>query len=983
MSGNTPILAITDGTIYVSLLGGESGFNMIDPYWNPNIAQFKGGGSYADSPLADGRRLVNSQYDNVIETIAVSVTGADQALAKQSLDKLIKLGRQASDYWTKPYEYNPVWIEVRFPCSDCKSSYSQIVDLRISNLTNPFGQPFTSLFDQPTMEDLTIIIEREPFWKLTQPNVIIGPLTNLIDNPYFNLWNGSIDLPDSWTNIETLWITGKNEIETQAPRWGDYCLKINVSGSTKVGAAKGVTQIFSNIKPNTEYTFVGWVRSDGVSNGVGRILLNYHSQLEVYRSSDAHGWQMFTGKITTKISPNVVSVNLEILATASNTVGNVYFDGLMFLQGDWEYYIENDLIPYLSGSAIYNHTDSGESNINYLDVWNVPGDLSSDILLNVTNVGQVDIDVDPIYSELRVGMRRSNEPKNFVYFNDPPSDVDTESAYNDAIDITNLTTAWTKIYNFSIQNTVNTSNNMGRFRVLARIKDKLSSGDSTLRLRLSYSLGTGGTNQVYLTENYPMVVNDWTLVDLTKYEMVDVDKKLSRNIPIQINYTIEAKRTSGSDGVKLDYILIMPTDGGFITANLTPGLTKQRTLTIDGVSNSIDIISSQIAEEKGFSYGYRYVNQPILRVGGDGNYFYILEQALLTNNSYIVKKRLGESTYTNFSFTRAGNNGNVLLWGSNFYQYNNKIYFALGPRVYEATPTAFPGTTLWTDSTGGSWYPKDFIGYKGNLFLSTTDDTAVYIFKWNGSLKTTVFSGQSLTNSNTQYHFMNLFKGKLVAITNNDFYIYDDTSGNFQLDHQLPYNIISNIKEFNRVYYAVLYNTTNSLPEIWKYDGIEWLKVYTLLNEIYTTGFYNLFIYNNILFVQQWGVLPVYITDDGFSFSEKWPINMYQLEKPTNGYLILRIVTTEQIWIDSTTTTLAEFQTYVGDDTITKIISAQYGIGDWKGALFKSPNREYMDPKFHRYIFSANRDDYTNVIDDRMLIGIGFSPNFLSPIGKK
>jgi len=388
----TPRLVITDGTTEIDLLGPDSGWKLADPYWNPQIASYKGGGSFVNAQLAEGQRLVHKEYGNVTESIPLSLSGLNQNKAMQTAHEALELLRQAGDYWVEPYEYDDVWVEAKLACNDCLTGYSRIIKGDIPELTNPYGQPFFSSYDKPVMEGITLVFEREPFWRGTKPGTIIGPLYNLIDNPDFELWNFGVtdSQPDSWDDIETTHIVGQNSRDQALPKFGNNDLKIRVSGSTLAGASKGVTQVINDTDDSTEYTIIAWVRSEGVSNGVGRILITYSNQLELYRESDSHGWTLYTGKITTGIS-DVVAIHCEILTTAANTDGTIYIDSLMFIKGDYETEAKNGVLPYLSGSHIVNNLELADDlvksagTINFLDVWNIPGNVDSLIRLELTN----------------------------------------------------------------------------------------------------------------------------------------------------------------------------------------------------------------------------------------------------------------------------------------------------------------------------------------------------------------------------------------------------------------------------------------------------------------------------------------------------------------------------------------------------------------------------------------------------------------------
>jgi hypothetical protein len=86
MSTN-PILRIVDnsGNVLVDIL---EDFKLADPYWNPNISQYKGGGAFASSSLAEGRRLTHKEYDNVVETIPLAARGINQEIRTKQFKRL-------------------------------------------------------------------------------------------------------------------------------------------------------------------------------------------------------------------------------------------------------------------------------------------------------------------------------------------------------------------------------------------------------------------------------------------------------------------------------------------------------------------------------------------------------------------------------------------------------------------------------------------------------------------------------------------------------------------------------------------------------------------------------------------------------------------------------------------------------------------------------------------------------------------------------
>ena len=69
------VLRITDGTNHVDLLGGP--YHLAN--WRPAVAQYKNSGTFIDSPLSEGRRIVYKQFANTVERFDFKQRAADVA----------------------------------------------------------------------------------------------------------------------------------------------------------------------------------------------------------------------------------------------------------------------------------------------------------------------------------------------------------------------------------------------------------------------------------------------------------------------------------------------------------------------------------------------------------------------------------------------------------------------------------------------------------------------------------------------------------------------------------------------------------------------------------------------------------------------------------------------------------------------------------------------------------------------------------------
>lgn len=965
-----PQLIITDGTIEINLL--QSGWKLADPYWNPQIAAYKGAGTFVNAQLAEGQRLVHSEYDNVVETIPLSLTGVNQAQAMKSANEALALLRQAGDYWTKPYEYNPVWIEVKYPCNACLKGYSQIIKGDIPELTNPFGQPSFSGFGSSVMEDITLVFTREPFWKLTKPGEVIGPLYNLIDNPDFELWNfGATDSePDSWTNIETTHIAGENSQETNLPKFGQAALKIRVSGSTLAGASKGITQVINDTKDLTKYTVVAWVRSEGVSNGVGRILITYADQLELYRDSVSHGWTLYTGTITTGAN-DVVGISLEILTTAANTDGTIYIDGLMFLEGDWEQEAIDNVLPYMSGSHIVNQynapglvTEAG--NLNFVDAWNVPGSVDAKITTTFIN-NQEPADWDNYvekYAVIRIGLRRANNVFNFRHTYDPPGVLDTTASEDDRLNSPSLGGDWARLFINTISGSTDTRDNLGRFRLIARVYDPNS--PVTLKSRALYFIGDSLRNEKALDSVNAPISENWTIVDLTTNKSMNWQRKFSETGVSQLGYAFEMARNNNDSGVgRLDYVMTLPTDGGYYEAEISPGLQYKSQL----FAGAIPEIGTSPSEKWRADYidstPYSFPLVFALKSFKGSLYAAILTgTAPLTLKSKILRKK--EGVWTS-------------LWESGvdiveaFEVYNDKLYGGVklpggaGSYLLESSD----GETFSNVQTMNSIIEitgmKSFGGY---LYVGGSLQT---LERYDGS------SAVVINNAiNGNFFRFKSYAGELYMLLDTaELTSYNQDTGVFTV-RATPSGVSwKDIEVFNDfIFIGCRDANKETLVQI--YGGsstVTDIDISTELTDLITGSVLEnvgLIKYNNKLFALTYQG-PTFESEDGINWvlsDAGYPPGVDNA--PTNVWS--KDVYNGSLYAGSFDYSLSEG--YI--DSYTDLTAGEGAIG-FKGTQFFGPSRTKYDDKRHRFIFSYDRINYINDKDDKAIIGLSFTPRYLEP----
>lgn len=164
---DAPILAITDGTILVSLLE-EYGFLLQD--WQPaHPAQRQ---VWQSSPLSDGRQLVDVRHENAGEVFTLANRNFDQDLLIERCQDADRLLLKASAYWTNPNQSEPVYLVAR-GSGETNTRYAVIHAYSLPTNANPYAQPFYNAFAVKAEPTLTLSIERG-HWQDTPPTTGIA-----------------------------------------------------------------------------------------------------------------------------------------------------------------------------------------------------------------------------------------------------------------------------------------------------------------------------------------------------------------------------------------------------------------------------------------------------------------------------------------------------------------------------------------------------------------------------------------------------------------------------------------------------------------------------------------------------------------------------------------------------------------------------------------------------------------------------------------
>lgn len=159
------VLNITDGTTTVNLLNLADGFSVDD--WRQKIAQYKGGGTWSQSALTDGQRLVAKSFDITTEEIPMpGVKGECADIAAAGLATLLMLLEKASDYWKDDWHSEPVWVESQSD-GETNTQYALIHAGGFPDLGDPYSHAF---LENAVLTDLVLRLVRG-HWEDNQPKV--------------------------------------------------------------------------------------------------------------------------------------------------------------------------------------------------------------------------------------------------------------------------------------------------------------------------------------------------------------------------------------------------------------------------------------------------------------------------------------------------------------------------------------------------------------------------------------------------------------------------------------------------------------------------------------------------------------------------------------------------------------------------------------------------------------------------------------------
>lgn len=123
--------------------------------WEIQVPDYKGGGVFSSSPVAEGQKLIDGYWDNVTQTISFHLRGdTDQNTAANKLGELFKALQAARDFSKTSWVRDPVYMQFKAE-SETNYRYAFIANARIPQLADMYSIDFKQL----VMKDLDLIVE--------------------------------------------------------------------------------------------------------------------------------------------------------------------------------------------------------------------------------------------------------------------------------------------------------------------------------------------------------------------------------------------------------------------------------------------------------------------------------------------------------------------------------------------------------------------------------------------------------------------------------------------------------------------------------------------------------------------------------------------------------------------------------------------------------------------------------------------------------
>lgn len=357
--------SLTDGTTTVALASGDyiptvGGFTAPPP--RRRMAM---GGS---NLFRHGSDIVARRYENRTVTLRLRISATDQDTLISDINAIQGLLERAAEFSTfglgAQVKLNRQWDTA----TNTTVFYvlEGVLDFGATELDQVHLQ-------QDMIFDARLILLCEPFAYGLEESI-----ENFVADPGFEVAGTALA---DWTESKTA--TGTTARDTGAKKDGAASLKLVMTNSGGSGEVIERSQSLADVDAAEVWSFQCWVRVDALSNCKVVMEIDYNTGTDVEVSTTTVNASSFvkltSNNNTVPGSVTSATLRLRLESTAGSATGTVYIDNVIAVQAA--------AVPtaWASSHAVYNHyADDAQASTNYLDVYDIPGDVPALLQVKAT-----------------------------------------------------------------------------------------------------------------------------------------------------------------------------------------------------------------------------------------------------------------------------------------------------------------------------------------------------------------------------------------------------------------------------------------------------------------------------------------------------------------------------------------------------------------------------------------------------------------------
>ena len=470
---------LTDGTNTVNLNDGTTFTTRNISMPTPTYRTAMSGAGNLDR---SGSYLLSQSYNNRTISLSVMVDGT-------SMDNLIAKINTVHDILRRATDFSQHGFGSQVYLNYQQDSATNAIRFNVIQGTyNPLGNVnFPALNIADVLTNTVVSLVCEPFGIMAQET-----LSNYVDNPSFEVAGTSPST--DWTQAHTA--TGTSANDTTEYIFGATNLKLIMTDSTSGGEWIGRYQDIASAADLT-WSLYFHGRLDAASNSVLKLVAQFLDSADnvlleedwiLDSTSSTDYSRLVLTSIKSPTNTDTLRVWCRLESSAVDATGTAFIDGWFADQ------VTSFPIAWMAGRAVYNHLEAStasdsQEEINYLDIYDVPGDIPSLMQIKVTE--------NEAHTKLWIGARHADrlldtalwhEGNQFTGGDGLANTVDV-TASNGVVgrwDASSAGAASTNAASPTIASEVVASPSVGQYRVLVRARQ---GGDDLYNLALGYTTG--------------------------------------------------------------------------------------------------------------------------------------------------------------------------------------------------------------------------------------------------------------------------------------------------------------------------------------------------------------------------------------------------------------------------------------------------------------------------------------------------------------